>query len=349
MTSSRQTGDCRTPVDGRLPAIVVPEHHKKLRGSMESTDAESRQRIEAVRRFNRFYMQYSDAQHARLPRSEFSITELRILYELARGHAQTAAVLARNLSLDTGYLSRILAGFEKRELISRRPSGTDARQSLIALTDTGRAAHAPLDAAVVDGVNASLAKLTDAEQEQLIGAMQLIERLLGKPPLHGATTLRAPRAGEFGWIIGRQAQLFAGEYGWDHRFEAALAQVVAGFAHGHDASREICWIAEHEGIAVGSALVTETDGAAASMRVLFVEPHARRLGVGAQLLEESVRFAQQAGYTTLNLTIAEMRNDARRLVERAGFRREHAQREAHFGQELVVERWVRALADEAQP
>ena len=183
------------------------------------TDSEALRRAQAVRHFNRFYTQLIGALHEHLAKSAFSLTEVRVLHELSRGRAQTASVLGRNLGLDSGYLSRLLTSFERRNLITRRPSDTDARQSLIALTDNGHAAYAPLDTAAIDEVSALLNGLTALSQEHLIAAMKVIERLLDSKPQHELVTLRQPRAGECGWLVHRQAQWFAAQYGWDQSFE----------------------------------------------------------------------------------------------------------------------------------
>jgi DNA-binding MarR family transcriptional regulator len=178
------------------------------------TDSEALRRAQAVRHFNRFYTQLIGALHEHLAKSAFSLTEVRVLHELSRGRAQTASVLGRNLGLDSGYLSRLLTSFERRNLITRRPSDSDARQSLIALTDNGHAAYAPLDTAAIEEVSALLNGLTTLSQEQLITAMKVIERLLDSKPNHELVTLRQPRAGDCGWLVHRQAQWFAAQYGW---------------------------------------------------------------------------------------------------------------------------------------
>jgi DNA-binding MarR family transcriptional regulator/GNAT superfamily N-acetyltransferase len=310
---------------------------------MQPTDDDATRRVEAVRQFNRFYTKYSEALDARLPRSEFSLTEIRVLYELTRGHAQTAAVLSRDLSLDTGYLSRILTGFEKRGLISRKPSSTDARQSLLMLTEAGHAQFAPFDAAMIDSIHALLDVLTAAEQDQMIAAMRVVERLLGRRNMEDGAALRAPRAGEYGWLVHRQAQWFAHELGYDRRFEASLAQSVAALAGAQDPARETGWIAERDGTAVGSVFVTAAGDAVARVHLLFVEPHARRHGIGSQLLDECVRFARQAGYTAMELTLASTLDDAKRVAGHCGFRYDHAETAQRFGREMVMERWVRKL------
>jgi DNA-binding MarR family transcriptional regulator/GNAT superfamily N-acetyltransferase len=296
-------------------------------------------RAEAVRHFNRFYTQHIGALHEHLQKSPFSLTEVRVMQELSRSEHQTAAALARNLGIDSGYLSRLLSSFERRNLISRRTSEIDARQSLVSLTETGLAAYRPLDAAALDEVGAVLARLAPHSQDQLIGAMKLIERLLDERPRHSIVTLRAPRAGEYGWLVSRQAQLFAYGHGWDHTFEALLAQQAARFAQGHDTLREICWVAEQDGLIVGSALVAAASDTQASVRMLYVEPDVRRLGIGTQLINECLRFAKRAGYRTLSLESESSLNDARRLVMQAGFTLLSTAPERRFGRDLVIEQW----------
>jgi DNA-binding MarR family transcriptional regulator/GNAT superfamily N-acetyltransferase len=300
-------------------------------------------RAEAVRHFNRFYTQHIGALHEHLQKSPFSLTEVRVMQELSRSEHQTAAALARNLGIDSGYLSRLLSSFERRNLISRRTSEIDARQSLVSLTETGLAAYRPLDAAALDEVGAVLARLAPHSQDQLIGAMKLIERLLDERPRHSIVTLRAPRAGEYGWLVSRQAQLFAYGHGWDHTFEALLAQQAARFAQGHDTLREICWVAEQDGLIVGSALVAAASDTQASVRMLYVEPDVRRLGIGTQLINECLRFAKRAGYRTLSLESESSLNDARRLVMQAGFTLLSTAPERRFGRDLVIEQWEHGL------
>nr|WP_241023660.1 bifunctional helix-turn-helix transcriptional regulator/GNAT family N-acetyltransferase [Burkholderia sp. Ac-20365] len=310
---------------------------------METVNDPDIVRAEAVRHFNRFYTQHIGALHEHLQKSPFSLTEVRVMHELSRSEHQTAAALARNLGIDSGYLSRLLSSFERRDLISRRPSEIDARQSLVSLTETGLAAYQPLDAAALDEVAAVLTRLAPHSQDQLIAAMKLIERLLDERPRHSIVTLRAPRAGEYGALVSRQAQLFAGRHGWDQTFEALLAQQVAHFARGNDTPREICWVAEQDGLIVGSALVAAASDTQASVRMLYVEPDVRRLGIGTQLINECVRFAKRVGYRTMSVESERSLDEARRLVTQAGFALVSGTPERRFGCELLIEIWERAL------
>jgi DNA-binding MarR family transcriptional regulator/GNAT superfamily N-acetyltransferase len=312
-------------------------------GSRSLTDSTTLRRAEAVRHFNRFYTKHVGALHERLQKSTFSLTEARVLHELARGNAQTAAVLTRALGLDSGYLSRLLTSFERRNLITRRPSESDARQSLIALTDVGLAAYQPLEDAAIADVLATLARLPESSQEQLIDAMRLVERLVDDQPRRGIISLRAPRAGEFGWLMHRQAMLFAREYGWDQGFDGWLAQIIATFTLNSDPLREICWIAEQNDTVIGSAMVMGVSSGVARIEMLYIEPDMRRLGIGTQMMEECVRFARRAGYTQLTLSTIATLTESRRLCERAGFSLVSSAPESRFGHELTIERWEREL------
>jgi DNA-binding MarR family transcriptional regulator/GNAT superfamily N-acetyltransferase len=306
-------------------------------------DSEALKRAHVVRHFNRFYTQHVGVLHEHLAKSAFSLTEVRVLHELHRGREQTASGLGRALALDSGYLSRLLTSFERRKLITRRPSETDARQSLIALTDIGNAAYAPLEKSAIEEVSTLLDGLSILAQEQLIAAMRIIERLLGDQPKHELVLLRQPRAGECGWLVHRQSQWFAAQYGWDQSFEGLLARVVADYAQRNDPVREMCWVADQNGMVVGSVCIVGVSTTVAGVRLLWVEPDVQRLGIGTQLLSECVRFARRAGYTKLTLTTAASLSEPRRLCERAGFRLAGTAAERRFGKDMVVERWELGL------
>lgn len=307
------------------------------------TDPILLRRAEAVRHFNRFYTQHIGVLHESLQKSPFSMTEVRVLRELALGTVSTATELARALGLDSGYLSRLLTSFERRQLITRRQSDVDARQSLLEMSDGGRAAYAPLEIAGIDEVCAVLRSLSEAGQEQLIEAMRIIERLLNDEPRQRAVTLRMPKAGDYGWVAHRQAQLFCAEYGPDAGFEAFALQEIAEIARERNRERAMCWIAEQQQAAVGAAFVAAVSDQAAQLRLLFVEPEVRRLGIGTRLIEEGVRFAEQAGYETLTLATHGVLNDGRRLFERAGFTCVASEPERRFGRNLVAQAWERRL------
>jgi DNA-binding MarR family transcriptional regulator/GNAT superfamily N-acetyltransferase len=314
-------------------------------------DAGVEQRIAAVRGFNRFYTQRIGVLREHLLDSPFSLTGVRVLYELAHwsstGDPPTAAVLAARLALDEGYLSRILRGFEQRGLVRKRLYVADGRRKSLALTDRGRREFKRLDARSQAEVGAMLAKLSAAEQASLVGAMNTVGGLLGQAPCdrgQGAPyILRPPQPGDMGWVIHRHGALYAQEYGYDERFEALVAEIVARFVQRFDPARERCWIAERRGEIVGTLFLVRKTNAVAKLRLLLVEPHARGLGIGRRLIDECVCFARRARYRKLTLWTQSDLDAARHLYTLAGFRRVGQERHESFGKKLVAETWERSL------
>ena len=297
-------------------------------------------RVAAVRRFNRFYTKRIGVLHEGLLRSPFSLTEARVLYELAEREGVTATELGRELGLDAGYLSRILRRFGERGLIRRTPSQADGRQHHLWLTERGRAAFLPLDEASRAEVGGMLAALSESQQRGLLDAMVTLERLLGGGPLSETPcVLRRHRPGDMGWVVHRHGLLYAQEYGWDERFEALVAGIVAQFALHHDPRRERCWIAERGGESLGSVFLVEESEQVAKLRLLLVEPRARGLGIGTRLVEECEAFAREAGYRTIRLWTNSVLHAARRIYERAGYRLVHEEPHHSFGHDLVGETW----------
>lgn len=301
-------------------------------------------RVDAVRRFNRFYTQKIGVLEERLLRSPFSLAEARVIYELAQRRQSTASALARELGLDPGYLSRILARFARRRLVQKAPSPADGRQTLLSLSKAGRDAFAELNARSADDIGALLGGLAAAEQARLVAAMQAVERLLGAPAEgRPAYVLRPHQPGDMGWVIHRHGILYAQEYGWDESFEALVAGIVAHFITEFDPKHERCWIAERDGAIVGSVFLVRQSKTAAQLRLLLVEPSARGLGIGARLVDECVRFARQAGYRNVTLWTQSILVSARRIYEAAGFRRVREEPHKSFGHDLVGEYWELAL------
>jgi len=301
-------------------------------------------RVAAVRRFNRFYTQKIGVLEEGLLKSDFSLTETRVLYELAHRERPTAAELVKDLGLDAGYLSRILRNFERRGLVEKEPSETDGRQSLLSLTDAGRDSFAPLNARSRDEISALLDTLTEAEQARLLDAMHAIETLLGAQPESRAPYLLRPhQPGDIGWVIHRHGALYAREYGWDETFEALVAEIGAKFIKEFDPKRERCWIAEKDGEIVGSVFLVRQSDEAAKLRLLYVEPEARGLGIGRRFVAECIRFARQAGYRSITLWTNDILSAARRIYEDAGFHLVHQEPHRSFGHDLVSETWELAL------
>lgn len=300
----------------------------------------SRERVEAVRRFNRFYTRQIGVLQERLLQSAFSLTEARVLYELAHREQPTATELARELGLDTGYLSRILRSFRKRRLIKKEVSGSDARQNLVSLTEQGTEVFRTLNARSSEQIATLLQDLPVMRQNRLIDAMRTIEELLdGKPTEKASYLLRPHQPGDMGWIVHRHGVLYAQEYGWDEQFEALVAGIVAEFIQRYDPKRERCWIAEQDGDIVGSVFVVNQSMKVARLRLLLVEPRARGQGLGGRLVSECLKFARQVGYRKVTLWTNSVLRAARHLYESAGFRLVHQEPHHSFGHDLIAETW----------
>jgi DNA-binding MarR family transcriptional regulator/GNAT superfamily N-acetyltransferase len=302
-------------------------------------------RVDAVRRFNRFYTQRIGVLDEGLLESPFSLTEVRVLYELAHRDRPSATELGKELGLDAGYLSRILRRFERRGLIARSPAPDDARRSLLALTRRGHAALDPLDARARSQIDALLGPLRGPDQSRLVEAMQTIEGLLGAPATAAppAYQLRPPRPGDLGWIVQRHGVLYAEEYGWDERFEALVAGIVADFVKHRDPARDRIWIAESAGENVGSIALVAKSKTVAKLRLLLVEPSARGRGIGARLVDECLRFAREVGYRTVTLFTDSSLVAARRIYQAAGFRLVAEAPHDEFGHGLIGQTWELAL------
>jgi DNA-binding MarR family transcriptional regulator/N-acetylglutamate synthase-like GNAT family acetyltransferase len=298
------------------------------------------QLVDAMRRFNRFYTKQIGVLHEGLLGSQFSLTEVRVLYELAHREMPTATALAKELDLDLGYLSRILRRFETRRLVGKYASTTDGRQSLLSLTPRGRRVFAPLNARSHREVAAMLGPLSTTGQRHLLSAMATIERLLGdRPAPQLPYLLRTHQPGDMGWIIHRHGALYAQEYGWDERFEALVAEIAAHFIQHLDPKCERCWIAERDGNIVGSVFLVKKSKTVAQLRLLPVEPMARGLGIGNRLVSECVRFARQAGYRKIVLWTNSVLHAARHIYEETGFRLVHQEPHHSFGHDLIGETW----------
>jgi len=310
-------------------------------------------RVEAIRRFNRFYTRRIGALHEGLLASKFTLTESRLLWELAHRDRLTATELARELDLDAGYLSRLLRSFKERGLIKSARATDDARHQHLSLTPAGKRAFAPINARSQNDVSALLGTLAEVQQQQLLASMTSIEQLLGEPAAARArpVLLRAHRPGDMGWVIARHGALYADEYGWDSGFEALVARIAADFIERFDAKREACWIAERDGANVGSAFLVQArdeashaviDGVA-QLRMLLVEPSARGLGLGERLADECQRFARRAGYRKIVLWTNSLLLAARGIYAKQGYVLVKSEPHHSFGHDLVGETWELAL------
>jgi len=298
--------------------------------------------IERVRRFNRFYTQKIGVLGEGVGDGRFSLTEVRVLYEIAHADATTAKQIGDALGLDSGYLSRILDRFEKNKLVEKRASPVDRRRALLSLTTKGSRAFAPLEARAQSNVAAMMEPLRQAERAQVLAAMSAIERALGGSQNTGFS-LRSHRSGDLGWIVSRHGEIYKDEYGWDERFEGLCAGIVAKFAAENDPKTEHCWIAERDEERAGTVMLVRESKTCARLRLLLVEPSARGLGIGARLVGECIRFAKNAGYAKMVLWTQSVLMSARKIYAGAGFALTKEDPHESFGHRLVGQTWERPL------
>jgi len=307
-------------------------------------EQDSDHQISAVRAFNRFYTRKLGVLDQHLLQSPFSLSEARVLYELANREDPAAKEIGIELGLDPGYLSRIVQKFDEDGLITRKPLAADRRQFRLGLTARGRQAFAKLERSSHDEVAAMLAGLPGGERRRLVEAMTAIERLLGAS---GASPepamLRGHRAGDMGWVVQSHGALYASEYGFDSAFEALVAEIVAKFLGSFDASRERCWIAEIDGAQVGSVFLVRHSDDVAKLRLLLVDPAGRGQGLGQRLVTECIAFARTCGYRKITLWTQSILVAARKIYQDAGFVLVASEPHRSFGQNLVGETWEREL------
>ncbi|WP_228812340.1 bifunctional helix-turn-helix transcriptional regulator/GNAT family N-acetyltransferase [Nocardia otitidiscaviarum] len=309
-----------------------------------STDtAPDMRQIAAVRAFNRRYTRVIGVLREGLVDTPFSLTEARILFELADSGPLEVVTLRRSLSLDPGYLSRILARFEADGLVERRRAERDRRIQEVRLTDHGWDTFADLDNRSSRDTAALLADVPAADRERLIAAMRTIEHILEPASDAPAFTLRAPGPGDHGWVVHRNAVLYAAEYGWNADYEALVARIVADYLKTHDPQRERAWIADRDGEPLGAVYCMRDSDTTARLRLLLVEPGARGLGVGTALVDACLTFARAAGYREIVLWTNDVLTAARRIYERAGFEPVESNPHHSFGVDLIGQTWRRVL------
>ncbi len=306
------------------------------------SEAKLARRVEAIRRFNRWYTRQIGLLEEAYLQSPFSLSEARVVYELAHHEETTASHLSGELDLDPGYLSRMLRDLDARGYLDRRPSKEDRRRQLLSLTREGQQAFATINAASRSQFEAMLAELADEEQQDLVDAMASIETILGAAPEHRVPyILRPHQPGDIGWVVHRHGVLYNREYGWDERFEALVAEIAAHFVNHYDPKWERCWIAEKGGQNVGSVFLVkhaEREGVA-QLRMLLVEPKARGLGIGKRLVQECSRFARRVGYETIMLWTSSNLDAARAIYEDEGYLLVDEDPQPRFGHDLVFQSW----------
>jgi DNA-binding MarR family transcriptional regulator/GNAT superfamily N-acetyltransferase len=296
--------------------------------------------IQSIRRFNRLYTRHIGVLQEHLLQSRFSLTEVRVLYEIAHRENITAKDLCFDLGLDRGYVSRMLQSFEKHGWIKATSSPEDGRRQFLSLTGKGHQVFDPLDRRSSDEVAAMLARLSPAQQTKMLAGIRGIESILSPTQPSRDYTLRPHRPGDMGWVVQRHGELYWQEYHYDERFEALVAEIVAEFVQKLDPARERCWIAEKDSENVGSVFLVKKSQSVAKLRLLLVEPSARGLGIGKRLVEECVRFAREAGYKKVMLWTQSELAAARRIYQNAGFKLVAEEKHQSWSRkDLVAETW----------
>lgn len=298
--------------------------------------------VPAVRHFNRFYTRQIGVLREGLLQTQFSLTEVRILYEIASRKQPSAAELARDLDIDPGYLSRMLRGFAVRGLIEKSSDTRDRRQNLLALSGKGAEVFAALNLRQNQEVASMLEGISPSQQAELLKAMRSIETILTRDAQENRSPylLRAHRPGDMGWVVQRHGELYWQEYGYDEQFEALVADIVAKFVQHFDPKHEHCWIAERDGKNLGCIFLVKQSKTVAKLRLLLVEPSARGLGIGRRLVTECVEFARHAGYKKITLWTQSELHAARHLYEQAGFQLvKKTKHDSWSRRNLVAEVW----------
>ena len=313
--------------------------------------------VQTVRRFNRFYTRQIGVLQEHLLKSAFSLTEVRVLYELAHREAVTAGDLRQELGLDRGYLSRMLQSFERQGLVRTTTSAEDRRRIFLSLTAKGKKVFGPLDSRSSEEVSTLLGKLSPEQQQILLMAMRDVEGVLSpeketavvparRTPLQTTYHLRSHKPGDMGWVVHRHGVLYAQEYGYDERFEALVAEIVADFVQSFDSRHEASWVAERDGEILGSIFLVKKSKTVAKLRLLLVEPAARGLGIGKRLVAECVQFARNAGYKKIVLWTQSELHAARHLYQQAGFKLTSEKKHDSWSREgLVAQTWELKLKD----
>jgi DNA-binding MarR family transcriptional regulator/N-acetylglutamate synthase-like GNAT family acetyltransferase len=300
----------------------------------------SEEKIELVRGFNRFYTRRIGLLREGLLDTPFSLTQARVLLEIAHQPGTRSSHLASELGLDPAYLSRLLASFERRKLVTRSQSKDDRRASHLRLTARGRTAFARLDALSRAQSGEMLAGLKEGDQQRLTSSMAEIQHLLGAPAQADPTvTLRTHRSGDIGWVVARHGKIYTQEYAWDNTFEGLVAEIAGKFLTHFDPARERCWIAELAGERAGCVFLVKHTSTVAKLRLLLVEPSARGHSIGTRLVDACIAFAREAGYRKLTLWTQNNLHAARHIYQRAGFQLVSEGPHHAFGHDLVQQVW----------
>ena len=293
--------------------------------------------VSRLRGFNRFYSRAAGLIAPRYQQSPFALAEARVIYEIARREPVLAKVIAAELDLDAGYLSRMIGRFEREGWITRE-RGPDARERPVRLSDKGRSEFAALDRQTHANTAAVVQLLNDDQRQVLVSALGSVERLLGGAP-DSEVVLRPFRPGDMGMITARQSILYAEAYGWGVGMEALIGEITSAFLRNFQPGREQCWIAEQDGRMLGCVFLVADSPEVARLRLLYVEAEARGFGIGNLLVEQCIKFARDAGYRDLVLWTHTVLSSARKIYAAHGFEITSVEIHDEFGKPEQGESW----------
>ncbi|MCK4379885.1 MAG: bifunctional helix-turn-helix transcriptional regulator/GNAT family N-acetyltransferase [Candidatus Lokiarchaeota archaeon] len=305
---------------------------------------EKTERIGKIRSFNRFYTNLLGLLDKTLLKSAYSLTDVRILFELNHLSTSTASEIVKLLNLDPAYLSRILSSFEEKNLILKECSSKDMRKRLLSLTSTGKDLISELQERASEQIIMLLSNLTDEDQNKLVNSMEVIERILKREPEKSEFySIRSHKPGDIGYITYRHGVIYANEYQLDKTFEAYVAKHMAEFIENYDPDKDHLWIVEKGTEIVGSIAIVKEDNKTAQLRWLLVEPHIRNKGIGTKLMHEAISFSKSQGYQKIILGTFSDLKIARKLYSKNGFQLIESKNHHIWGQDLTEEQWEMIL------
>ncbi len=295
--------------------------------------------IDQIRSFNRNHTARLGLMRQTYLEAGLNYTESRVIFELAERPNWTAREIATTFHLNEGYVSRMMARLEKTGLVQRRPSPDDGRVMLLSLTDAGQGAANELIKIARDEIGSWLADVTEHQAQEIARKMtEIDEALTGRKP---ETTLRDIAPGDAGWLIQQHGEYYTTHDGFDMTFEALVAEILSDFLKSRDANRERAWIAQQGQTRLGSVFCVKGPAPdTAKLRLFYLVPEARGLGLGKTLLSACTDFARTRGYRKLTLWTHASHVAACQLYKKSGFVLNSSRPVTSFGQELEEQHWT---------
>jgi len=293
--------------------------------------------ITEIRSFNRFYTKILGLINQHILDSQYSLTEARVLFEINNIGNCTANILIEELGIDRGYISRILKRFEADGLIYKKTSSIDRRAYILHLTLEGKQILSNLTEKSNKQIQELVSNLKGNEQKELTTAMRIIENKLSSKLK--SINIRTFQPKDIEHILKRHEDLYKAEYGFDSTFVEYVANGIQTFLRKQNKNKENIWVAEYNGIPVGSIAIVKADNFAAQLRWLLIEPEMRGKGLGSKLIKTAISFCKENGYKLIFLWTLSILVDARNLYRRNGFITKETVEHDIWGKYRIEERW----------